>query len=59
MVTEKEKHYLMIKSIIDISEGEEILTHYADQYEAMLRKVAGCKCMECINRKPINNNKKL
>ena len=47
----------MIKSIIDITEGEEIFTNYGDEYDTMLRKVGGCKCTECIDNKPSDNNK--
>ena len=42
----------MIKSITDISNGDEILTNYGDEYERMLRNVGGCKCVQYINKKP-------
>ena len=52
IVSETKKPFLMIKSITDISNGDEILTNYGDEYERMLRNVGGCKCVQCINKKP-------
>jgi SET domain-containing protein len=52
IVSETKKNFLMIKSITDISNGDEILTNYGDEYELMLRDVGGCKCTRCINLKP-------
>ena len=52
IVSETKKPFLMIKSIADISNGDEILTNYGDEYERMLRHVGGCKCTQCIDKKP-------